>query len=98
MSGAALAVPGACVSGRRPTTTGGCRCGREIRLVGTLGRESRRAAYDRQLGWARGEGLDPASGFLGLSYEVGPNPAVELLRVALETRLATLPLADDLAA
>jgi hypothetical protein len=64
-----------------------CRCGREIRLLGTLGRAWRKAAYDRELRRARGEGLDPTSGFLGLSDELGPNPEVELLRDALEERV-----------
>ena len=36
-------------------------CGREIREPGTLGREFRKAAYDRRLQWARGAGLDPAA-------------------------------------
>jgi hypothetical protein len=75
-----------------------CRCGREIRLLGTLGRAWRRAAYDRQLRWARGKGLDPVSGFRGIAGEVGPNPDVDVLRGALQARLAALPFEDDLAA
>jgi hypothetical protein len=55
-----------------------CRCGREIRPIGTLGRAWRKAAYDRQLRWARGEGLDPTLGFKGVAGEVGPNPPIEL--------------------
>jgi hypothetical protein len=59
----------------------------QIRLLATLGREWRRAAYDRQLRWARGEGLDRLHGFKGLAQDVGPNPAVKLLRDALEDRV-----------
>ena len=55
-------------------------------------------AYDRELRWARGEGLDPLRGFRGVAGEAGPNPDVDLLHVALEARLAALPFADDLAA
>jgi hypothetical protein len=50
------------------------------------------------LRWARGAGLDPGLGFKGAAGEVGPNPDVDLLHVALKARLAALPLADDLAA
>jgi hypothetical protein len=88
MSGAALAVPRCVCVGPLPDDDGVCcRCGREIRLLGTLGREWRRAAYDRQLRWARGEGLDPLHGFKGLAQDAGPNPAVKLLRDALEERV-----------
>lgn len=67
-------------------------CGREIREPGTLGREFRKAAYDRQLRWARGAGLSPRTGFRGLRREVGSNPALGELRVALEGRVAALPM------
>lgn len=46
-------------------------CGKKIREPGTLGRDFRRAAYDRRLRWARGAGLDARSDFQGLSYQLG---------------------------
>lgn len=61
--------------------------GREIRQLGSLARAWRLAAYQRELGWAAGEGLDRRNGFRGLSDETGPNPAVELLHGALTDRL-----------
>jgi hypothetical protein len=99
MGTTALAVPRcACVRPLPDDDGVCCRCGREIRLLGTLGRAWRKAAYDRQLRWARGEGLEPASGFLGLSDELGANPDVPVLHEALERRLAALPFEGDLAA
>jgi hypothetical protein len=38
------------------------------------------------------------SGFRGVADEVGPNPDVDVLRGALQARLAALPFEDDLAA
>jgi hypothetical protein len=46
-----------------------CLCGREIRPSGTLGRAWRKAAYDRQLRWAPGEGLGPTLGLQGVAGE-----------------------------
>jgi len=87
---AALEVPRCqCPQPLGDSATGECvACGREIRPLGTVGRAWRQAAYDRQLRWARGEGLDPLYGFKGLAQDVGPNPAVKLLRDALEARVA----------
>ena len=51
--------------------------------AGSHAREWRKAAYDRELRWARGEGLDPLRGFRGVAGEAGPNPDVDLLHVAL---------------
>jgi hypothetical protein len=78
-------------------------CGREIRALGTLGREFRLAAYDRRLRWARGMGVHPRTGFRGLAAELGPNPPLEALDAALAARVDELvtvdgdPFAADLA-
>ena len=68
---------------------------RERRSLGELGREYRRAAYQRRLSWARGEGLSAHEGFCGLSAELGPNPALAALTGALEIRVEALALDVD---
>ena len=65
-------------------------CGREIREPGTLGREFRKAAYDRRLRWARGAGLDPRRDFRGVHDEVGANPELPTLDAALSARVEAL--------
>ena len=71
-------------------------CGKEIRALGTFAREFRKAAYTRRLAWARGAGLDPSTGFRGLSDELGPNPELRALDAAIQARVEVLPsLADD---
>lgn len=65
-------------------------CGREIREPGTLGREFRKAAYDRRLRWARGAGLDPRRDFRGIHGEVGANPELPTLDAALSARVEAL--------
>lgn len=79
-------------------------CGREVRVLGTLSRDFRRAAYDRRLRWARRAGLDPGRGFKGLHAEVGANPELCELDAALTGRVGALappvegdPFAEDIA-
>jgi hypothetical protein len=71
-------------------------CGREIRAEGSLAREFRTAAYMRRLSLAAGAGLPRSTGFRGLADEVGPNPELPELDVALAARVAALtPATDD---
>ena len=71
---------------------GACgHCGSEVRTPGALGRELRRAMYERELSWAASEGLCRRTGFRGIHGEVGPNPDVQRLHDALWARVVELP-------
>jgi hypothetical protein len=45
--------------------------------------------------WAMGAGLDPGSDFRGLSDELGANPELSELDMALSIRVAALTPAED---
>lgn len=91
---AALEAP-RCTCGSNIASEGECIfCGREVRTVGSLARDFRRAACVRRLAWARGAGVCPRTGFRGLSHELGPNPDLTALDAALEARVAALPPLD----
>jgi hypothetical protein len=66
-----------------------------IRAEGSLSRIYRQAAYSRRLMWAMGAGLDPGSDFRGLSDELGANPELSELDMALSIRVAALTPAED---